>query len=134
MKTLLRHFLINLTALWVVSATLPGLSYTGGLKTLAQGALGLMLLNMTVVPLLKIMFLPLNLLTLGLFAWVINVVALYLLITIIPQIELIPYNFPGMELGGVIIPPLSLNILLVAIIASFLIGFISHFLQWLYNK
>lgn len=110
---------------------MPGLSYSGGFRTLALGALGLMLMNLAIIPLLKIMFLPLNILTLGIFTWIINVVALYLLTTMIPQIKLVPYFFPGGNINGFMVPSAPLNILQVAILASFLIGFISHFLKWL---
>ena len=131
MKTLIRHFLIHIVAISATTYILPGFTYSGGFKTLLMGALGLMLINIMVIPLLKIMFLPLNLLTLGLFTWIINVVGLYILTTIVPQFRLIPYNFLGSNLNGFMIPSYSLNMLEVAILASFLVGLISHFLQWL---
>ncbi len=131
MKTLFSNFLLNLVTLWGVSGILPGLYYTGGFKTLAMGSLGLMLLNLLVIPLLKVMFLPLNILTLGIFTWVINVIALYLLTTIVPQFKLIPYSFPGAKIGIIDLPAMELNVLMVAILSSFLIGFISHILKWL---
>jgi len=130
-KTVLRNYLINLVILWGVTELFPGFSYTGGFRTLAIGALGLMGMNIIIIPLLKIVFLPLNILTLGVFTWVINVIALYLLTTIIPAFKLIPYNYPGGEVLGVGLPPQNLTVLWVAIIASFMIGFASHFLHWL---
>lgn len=130
----MRNFLIHLATLFVVTKILPGLTYTGGFKSLAIGAIGLMVINLAVVPVLKLMFLPLNLLTLGFFTWVVNVIALYLLITILPQFKLLPYFFPGMHINGFMIPPMQLSILHVAILASFLVGFTSHFLQWLVKK
>lgn len=134
MKSLLRHFLMNLVALYVTTTILPGLTYSGGVKTLMLGSVGLMFLNMLIIPLLKIMFLPLNLLTLGLFTWVINVVALYLLTRFLPAFKIIPYSFPGGSINGFMIPAVELNVLQVAICASFLVGLISHFLEWLSSK
>lgn len=134
MKTLLRNFLINLVALYATTRILPGLTYDGGIKTLIIGALALMVMNVLVIPLLKVMFLPLNLLTLGIFAWVVNVVALYLLTTFLPQFKLVSYYFPGGSLGGLTVPATELNVLQVAICASFLIGLTSHFLQWLCSR
>jgi len=134
MKSLLRNFLINLIALWITAKIMPGLQYSGGIQTLLIGALGLMVLNIAVIPLLKVLFLPLNLLTLGIFAWVVNVVALYLMTTYLPVFKLVPYDFPGANLNGFMVPSYSLNLLEVAVITSFLIGLISHFLSWLYSK
>lgn len=133
MKSLIRNFLLTVITLYEVSFILPGFTYSGGVRTLLLGALGFMLINLAIIPLLKILFLPLNILTLGIFTWVINVVALYLLTTIVPQFKILPYHFPGANLGGITIPELALNVLWVAIIASFLIGFISHFFHWLVN-
>lgn len=131
MKTLLRYFLINLVSLWAATRIIPGLTYTGGVKSLTLGGLAFMAINFLLVPLLKILFLPLNLLTLGLFAWIINVLALYALTTIVSDFQLVPYNFPGYVYNGFRLPPYDLSPFLVAVIASFLIGLITHFLQWL---
>jgi len=131
MKTILRNFLINLGAIWVTTIVLPGLTYDGGLRSLFIGAIAFMFINWLIVPLLKVMFLPLNLLTLGIFGWAVNVIALYLMTTVLPQFKLVPFTFSGINLSWIIIPPISLNVLEVAIVASFSIGFISHLLQWL---
>lgn len=131
MRTLLRYFLINLVALYAVTRLISGLAYTGGFKSLAIGGLAFMLINFILVPLLKILFLPLNLLTVGVFAWIINVLALYALTTIVPEFQLVPYYFPGAVIVGVVIPAMQLSPLWVAVIASFIIGIITHFLQWL---
>lgn len=131
MKTLLRHFLINLVSLYTATRLIPGLTYTGGIKSLLLGAVVFMLINWILVPLLKILFLPLNLLTVGLFSWLINVLALYALTTVVSDFQLLPYAFPGLNLGVFNIPATDMSPFLVAIAASFIIGFITHFLQWL---
>lgn len=90
-----------------------------------------MAINLLLVPLLKVLFLPLNLLTLGLFAWITNVLALYALTSIVSDFQLLPYTFAGANFSGIIVPSYELSPFLVAIAASFLIGLITHFLQWL---
>lgn len=130
MKTLFRYFLINLASLWITTKLIPGLTYSGGVRSLFIGAFAFMVINFILVPLLKILLLPLNLLTLGFFAWVTNVVALFALTTI-SDFELIPYYFSGYTINGFIIPSADLSTFWVAVLASLLIGFITHFLQWL---
>lgn len=131
MRKLLRYFLINLTALYFTTRVVSGLTFTGGIKSLLLGAGVFMLINFLLVPLIKILLLPLNILTLGLFAWITNVLALYALTTIVSDFKLLPFTFTGFEAGGFQIPPYELSPFLVAIAASFLIGLITHFLQWL---
>ena len=131
MKKLLRKYLSSLGALWVTSQILPALVIQGGLKGLALATLAFMIADIILIPLLKVLFLPLNLLTLGLFAWIINVLALFFLVSVLPELELLPYQFPGIDLAGFILPPIEMSTFMVAIVASFLIGGIIHILNWL---
>lgn len=131
MKTIFRYFLINYIALWVTTETIKGLTYTGGVRTLLIGAIVFAGINFLLVPLLKILLLPLNLLTLGFFAWVTNVIALYALTRFVPEFMLVSYNFPGFVFNGFIFPAVYLTPLWVAIISSLFIGMITHFVHWL---
>lgn len=131
MRKLLRYYLINLGALYLATRVVSGLTYEGGIKTLLFGGLVFAVINLLLVPFLKILFLPLNILTLGLFAWVINVLALYALTTAVSQFMIIPYTFPGISFGGLYIGSYDLSSFWVAVLASFVIGIITHFLQWL---
>lgn len=95
------------------------------------GAVVFMLINLILVPLLKVLLLPLNLLTLGFFAWITNVLALFALTSVFSDFRLLPYTFAGFSGSGLTIPSYELSPFLVAVIASFLIGIMTHFLQWL---
>lgn len=131
MKKLLRRFLTCLLALYFTSQLLPALSISGGIKGYFFVTLAFMLADILLLPLIKILFLPLNLLTLGLFAWLTNVVALYILVSTLPTFKLLPYEFVGANLGAIIIPPITFDTFQVVIIASFLIGSTIHFISWL---
>lgn len=95
------------------------------------GVLAFMAANILLVPLIKVLLLPLNLLTLGIFAWVSNVLALYFLVNIVPSFQVLPYHFSGIYIGGFVIPELDLTAFWVVVVASFLIGCIIHFAHWL---
>lgn len=131
MKKLLRYYLINLAALWAATQIVPGLIFTGGFQTLLIGGLAFTIINFLLVPLLKILFLPLNLLTLGLFSWIINVLALFALTSTVSDFHLVSFHFGGFFGSGFSIPPLDLTSFWVAVLASFIIGVITHLLQWL---
>lgn len=131
MKTIIRHFLINLGALWVTTQILPAISLTGGIRGLLIGAVAVMAANLLLVPVLKILLLPLNLLTLGLFAWLSNVLALYFLVNVIPYFKIGVYHFSGIFWEGFSIPSIDLTVFQVVIVASFILGFIINFANWL---
>jgi putative membrane protein len=77
MRFLLR-LLINAAALWVAVRIVPGLHYTGDFLPLLAVALIFGLLNAFIRPLLKLLSLPVIILTLGLFALLINAFMLWL--------------------------------------------------------
>lgn len=131
MKTLLRYVLINITSLWITTKIIPGLTYTGGFKTLLIGGVAFAIINIILVPLIKVLLLPLNLFTLGFFAWLTNVLALYALTTVVSGFHLTPYKFEGIVYGGFTIPPTDLSTFWVAVLASLSIGLTTHILQWL---
>jgi putative membrane protein len=131
MKSLIRNFLINLGALWLVSQIFPGLEILGNIYGLTVGAAAFMAVNILLVPLIKILLLPLNLLTLGLFTWLSNVLALYFLVSVLPYLKLVPYHFSGASFDGFVVPAIDFSTFYVAIIVSLLIGLITHFVFWL---
>lgn len=131
MKRIFRYYLINLVALFFTTQIIKGVTYEGGYQTLALSGLIFTGINLSLVPLLKILLLPLNLMTLGAFAWVVNVAALYILTAILPEFKLMPYDFPGASFNGFSVPAVYLSTLWVALLASFLIGLFTHFLHWL---
>lgn len=77
MKTLIKKWLILSVGIFLASYFLEGFQVTS-VTMIIVGALILGLLNVTIKPLLLLLTLPLNIITLGLFTIVINGVILYL--------------------------------------------------------
>jgi putative membrane protein len=72
------RLLVNAAALWVATALVPGVTYSGGPLPLLGVALVFGVINATLRPLAKILTFPLIILTLGIFALVINGLMLWL--------------------------------------------------------
>jgi putative membrane protein len=77
MRFLIR-FLTNAAALWVATRIVPGVTFSGGWVPFLAVALVLAVINATLRPLVKLLTCPLILLTLGLFALVVNGLMLWL--------------------------------------------------------
>lgn len=131
MKGFLRSFLINLFTLYVSSQVILGFKLDGGCPTYILGALTFTLILIFVKPLLKILLLPISFLTLGFFAWIINVAMLYLLTFFVPQIKVSPFQFVGFSYQGFTIPKIYFGPFASYIATSFVISIISNFLTWL---
>lgn len=131
MKTLLRSLLYNLFCLYICSQIIPGFYINNNVRAYVLSATILTALNFFIKPLAKILFFPINLITLGLFSWVINIGVIWLLIVITKEIIIKEWLFPGVSQFGFTIPEIHFSPLLTIALVSLLISFISHFLQWL---
>ena len=77
MKFIIR-ILINAVALWLTTLILPAINIQGSLVNILIVALVFGLVNALIRPIVKLLTLPINLLTLGLFTLVINALMLAL--------------------------------------------------------
>jgi putative membrane protein len=72
------RLLVNAAALWVATQLVPGVSFDGGALPFFGVALVFGVVNATLRPLLKILTFPLIIVTLGIFALVVNGLMLWL--------------------------------------------------------
>ena len=72
------RLLVNAAALWAATRLVPGISFTGDWRLLFVVALVFGVLNVSVRPVLLLLTLPLFILTLGLFTFVLNALMLWL--------------------------------------------------------
>ena len=131
MKSILRMFLASLAGLWVCQSFIPSFRISGGIENLLMASAVLTLIYLIVKPILKILLLPINLLSLGFLGWIINVAILYLLTRLIPSVTVSSWHFPGFAYQGILIPQYDLNQMMVFILVSFLLSFVVNFINWI---
>ena len=131
MKKHLRLFLINFVSLWLAGNAFAGVSFSGNYQTLALAALVLTLINFALKPLIKIMLLPINLITMGAFRWLINVLSLYLVTIIVSQFQIESFLFAGFNYQGFTIPSIYLSTFWALVVVSLFISLVTTFLLWL---
>jgi putative membrane protein len=78
LKKIFLGVIVNGLALYVVVELVKNISYTGGFKFFLIGGLVIGTLNTFVKPFMKLLSLPIIILTIGLFSFVINVVIFWL--------------------------------------------------------
>ena len=121
MKLILRIF-INAVAIWVTSQLLPGLSFEGNIGALSLVGVIFGLINALIRPIVRLLTLPLTILTLGLFTLVINAAMLLLTAAISSAL-----NFTG-SLSD--FSPFMENLLVNAFVGAILISIVSTVLSW----
>jgi len=107
---LLVHLVVNAFALWLAAQVISGVHFDGSLLALAVLALIFGIVNTLIKPLVVLLTLPLTVVTLGLFALVIN--ALMLLLT------------------SALASSYSVDGFIPALLASILISIVSTVLNW----
>lgn len=126
MKYLLRVFLFHSFSLWFVSQILPALRINGGWQVLLFAGFVLSLLMLLIAPILKILFIPINLLTFGLLSWFINVIVLYLLTFFVSGVSVTAWTFPGWTFAGFVLPEIAftsfVSFILVSLAVSMLVN------------
>ena len=133
MKSLIRTLILNTAVIFFAAWVLPGLSYSSNFQVLILAAVALGLVNMIVRPIVKLVTLPINLLTLGIFSWVINVLMLYLVTRLIPGFGVSAFNFEGLVYEGLSLSAAEVGLLSSYILSSFIISLLTSILGWLFD-
>lgn len=128
MKGLLRVYVFHLLALGGVSWVLgESFRISGNFSNVLMAAGVLALLNLLLKPILKLLFFPVNALTLGLFSMVINTGVFYLFMKLVPKVSISSWVFPGFTFQGIHLPqqviPFIFTLFLASLITSLITGF-----------
>ena len=134
MKPLLRSVLINLLVLYLCGLVYPGLEIKHDIKVLVSAAVVWFLLNKFVKPIIKLLLLPINLITLNLFSWVVSMLTLFLLQIAVGDVQIKAYNFPGINFEGFVVPAIYINVFFSYFITSTLLNSMVNFVKWLISK
>jgi putative membrane protein len=110
MLNLLIRLVINAAALWLASYIVDGFEVTGTVINLIVVAIIFGLVNAIIRPIVKLLTLPINIVTLGLFTIVINVFMLYI----------VSWLSANVNIDG----------LWAALLASLVISIVSTILSW----
>jgi putative membrane protein len=94
------HWLLLSAGIWVTAYFVPGIAISGVITALIAGAC-LGFINLIIKPILKLITLPINLLTLGLFSIVLNGLLFWALSAVVPGV--IITTFMAALIGSVIV-------------------------------
>lgn len=131
MKSLLRTTLINAFALLVLTQLLPGVKVAGGLTTFIVGGAVLSVVYKILKPILGIVSLPLNIMTLGATSFLINILLFYIATSLIPEISITEFTLNGFSFAGFIVPTLHFNTFFAYAAAAFVQSVVVSFISWL---
>ncbi|WP_373532268.1 phage holin family protein [Vampirovibrio sp.] len=102
--SILLHWILTAAILMLVSAMMPGI-HIEGFTTALVAALVMGLVNFFIKPVLALLTLPLNLLTLGLFSFIINALMFALVAWLVPGFDV--NNFLSALVGSLLLALMS---------------------------
>ena len=115
---MLKAIISTALTLFLLAYFLPTVSYMNW-TTLIIASIVLTLLTTFAKPILNILFLPVNIVTLGLFSLVVNVFLLWLATYLVPGFNIEPMTILGARL----------NEFMSLLVVSFLIGFVQNLIR-----
>lgn len=134
MKAILRNVLLYAFALYLTQMMFAGLVLHDGVRTLIIGGILLAIGFKVLKPILSVISLPFNLLSLGLFSIFIIAFILFLITLIYPAIDVRPFTFTGISFWGIEIHRFYVSLLLSYILISVTIYLITKVINWLFGK
>ena len=129
MKYVLRCFLFHAFSLWLTTQILPGISVNGGWQGILISACILSILMLFVKPLLKILFIPINIMTFGLLSWTVNVMVIYFLTFLAPGVQISSWIFSGFSNNGFVIPSFPVSYMLSLVIVTIVLTTFTNILH-----
>ncbi len=133
MKNFIRISLLNTFSLYAVASFFSGLAIPSRLLELIWAGIVFTLINYFVKPIVKLFLLPINLMTLGLFRWLGNVIVLLILTKVTQTVSVKAFTLPPYSQAGFAIPALSINIFLSYLLASLLLSFVFNLFEAILN-
>lgn len=134
MKSLLRALVVNVASLYLLTFAIPAIILTGGMRTYVIAALTLLVLNLIVKPVINLLLLPLNILTLGMFRWVTNTVIIWLTSVFVKDFHIGIFHFLGISYQGIVLPVMTLSAFWTTVVAAFMYSLLTGFLDWIMKE
>lgn len=134
MKGIIKNILLYGFSLYLAHLFFSGLVLHGGVQTTIVGGLLLAVGFKILKPVLSLISLPFNLLTLGLFSVVIIAFILFLVTLIYPSIEVRPFTFSGVSFWGIEIHKFYVSPILSYCLVSVTIYLVTKLISWLFSK
>lgn len=133
MRELFKKIALNSFSLFLVSLLFSGLTISGGfINFLIAGGL-LALFSIILDPIVKVVTLPFNILTLGLLSFLTVLVALFALTIFYPNVAVNAFTFNGFSLLGLSIGKIAFSRFLSFVVISATIYFTNKLIAWVFS-
>ena len=122
MRKLIVKILATSASFYLASYFLAGVHLNNSWVSYLIASVVFVVFNFVLTPIIKILLLPINLLTLGLFRWLTNVLVLYLFDLLYDGISITAFNYPGFNSSVLSLPSGHLSLFWVLVLSSLIMS------------
>lgn len=133
MRSFLVKILATASGFFVAQYFLAGFQIDNTWTVYLLTSLVFVIFNFFLSPIIKLLLLPINLLTLGLFRWLTNVLVLYLFDLVYDGITISSFTFPGFTSPLISLPAGHLALFWVLVLSSLLMSLTYTIITKLFN-
>lgn len=134
MKRLLRYTLLSVFCLLTINAIWGNLSWGTSLLNLIIVAFVLAIFELVLKPILKILLLPISILTLGLIRVVIDTVGLYLAVALVPDFSIANVYTTTFVQNGFSVPALTFEGFFAYLVTSFTFNIVYNLFNFILKR
>ncbi|HUV46590.1 MAG TPA: phage holin family protein [Candidatus Bathyarchaeia archaeon] len=131
MKRFLKSWFINAIVMVIIAWVYNGITISFSPYDFVLATLILTIIIKVVKPLFELIFLPINILTLGVFRWLRTVISLGILNYLLATVTVQRFFFPGFDWGAMEIKSFTVSAFLSLIITALLFNLVTKIVRWL---
>lgn len=133
MKFILKRYLITVISIFILTQIITALSLQNGWYGLFYASLVLSILFYIVAPILNLIMLPINLITLNLSSWIVQILIFYLWTIVVVQVKITSWQFAGLHVGPITLSNFNLIKWQIIILLAILFIVINKLLNWIFK-
>lgn len=122
MRKIIVKILATAASFYLAGYFLAGVHLQNTWVSYLVASLVFVIFNFVLTPIIKLLLLPINLLTLGLFRWLTNVLVLYLFDLVYDGISITSFTYPGFTSSIISLPSGHLALFWVLVLASLIMS------------
>ncbi len=131
MKYILKKYITITVSLILLTQLITAIKISGNWRDFLFASFWLTVIYFIGRPVANLIMLPINLLTLNLFSWIINVLVFYIWTIISKSVIINSWDFTGLNIGPIVLTSFKFADWQVVILSSILLTIIIQFMEWL---
>lgn len=133
MKFILKKYLLAVASIFILMQIVPAVSITGSWQNLFFASFILSILFFILRPIVNLVLLPINLVTLNLSTWIVQIVTFYIWTLLLPQIKITNWHISGFYLSTITVSEFNLVKWQVTAVSAIVFIIINKVLTWIFR-